>query len=217
MYVKDLTAGKLDSCAQVGRFVGYDSESKGYQIYWPHKCSVTVEQNVIFNEDDILIKTDTIVISGNTLAEGEIDKVIQHSATSNLENEQAELQQDLNEPENQPENPELPTNSIPFTPTEALPPESLQLQAPREPDLDPQVELNTGCGHRACHPPGHYAKLNKGLETNFTAIESDEEVENADEALFVEDADLYTSPFADYALGISLGSEPKTLDEALHS
>ena len=111
----------------------------------------------------------------------------------------------------------MPTNSIPFTPTEALPPESLQLQAPREPDLDPQVELNTGCGHRACHPPGHYVKLNKGLEANFAAIKSDEEVKNADEALFVEDADLYTSPFADYALGISLGSEPKTLDEALHS
>jgi hypothetical protein len=29
-YVKDLTAGKLDARAQVGRFVGYDFESKGY-------------------------------------------------------------------------------------------------------------------------------------------------------------------------------------------
>ena len=36
-YVKDLKAGKLDARAQVGRFVGYDSESKGYRIYWPHK------------------------------------------------------------------------------------------------------------------------------------------------------------------------------------
>jgi hypothetical protein len=27
-YVKDLTAGKLDSWAQIGRFIGYDSESK---------------------------------------------------------------------------------------------------------------------------------------------------------------------------------------------
>ena len=32
-YVKDLAAGKLDACARVGHFVGYDSESKGYQIY----------------------------------------------------------------------------------------------------------------------------------------------------------------------------------------
>jgi len=29
-YVKDLTAGKLDSRARIGCFVGYDSESKGY-------------------------------------------------------------------------------------------------------------------------------------------------------------------------------------------
>jgi hypothetical protein len=42
-YVKDLKAGKLDSRAQVGRFVGYDSETKGYRIYWPNKRSVTIE------------------------------------------------------------------------------------------------------------------------------------------------------------------------------
>jgi hypothetical protein len=36
-YVKDLKAGKLDARAKIGRFVGYDSESKGYWIYWPNK------------------------------------------------------------------------------------------------------------------------------------------------------------------------------------
>src|ERR1700720_3763562 len=36
-YVKDLKAKKLDARAQLGRFVGYDSESKGYRIYWPTK------------------------------------------------------------------------------------------------------------------------------------------------------------------------------------
>ena len=49
-YVKDLKAGKLDACAKVGRFVGYDSESKEYRIYWPGKRSVSVKLNVIFNE-----------------------------------------------------------------------------------------------------------------------------------------------------------------------
>ena len=34
-YVKDLKAGKLDACAKVGQFVGYNPESKGYWIYWP--------------------------------------------------------------------------------------------------------------------------------------------------------------------------------------
>ena len=69
--MKDLTTGKLDSPAQVGHFIGYDSESEGYHIYWPHKHTVTVEQNVIFNEDDVLIKTDSMAISSDILAEGE--------------------------------------------------------------------------------------------------------------------------------------------------
>ena len=51
--MKDLKAGKLDAQAKVGRFVGYDTESKGYHVYWPGKRSVTVEQNVIFNSDNI--------------------------------------------------------------------------------------------------------------------------------------------------------------------
>ena len=36
-YVKDLKARKLDSRAQLSRFVGYDLESKGCRIYWPGK------------------------------------------------------------------------------------------------------------------------------------------------------------------------------------
>ena len=36
-YVKDLKARKLDARAKVGCFIGYDSESKGYRIYWPGK------------------------------------------------------------------------------------------------------------------------------------------------------------------------------------
>jgi hypothetical protein len=36
-YVKDLGAGKLDACAKKGCFIWYDSESKGFRIYWPEK------------------------------------------------------------------------------------------------------------------------------------------------------------------------------------
>ena len=46
-YVKDLKARKLDSRAQLGHFVGYDLESKGFHIYWPTKWSVMAEQNVV--------------------------------------------------------------------------------------------------------------------------------------------------------------------------
>lgn len=36
-YVKDLKAGTLDACAQVGQFTGYNPEFKGYHIYWTKK------------------------------------------------------------------------------------------------------------------------------------------------------------------------------------
>ena len=78
-YVKDLKAGKLDARAQVGRFVGYDSESKGYRIYWPEKRTVSVERNVVFNENDVHSVENITVIPGDSLAEGEKDKIIQQS------------------------------------------------------------------------------------------------------------------------------------------
>jgi hypothetical protein len=76
-YVKDLKAGKLDAWAKKGRFFGYDSESKGYRIYWPEKRSVTVEWNVIFNQDNAHTSDDTAIIYGEAQSEEEKDKVIQ--------------------------------------------------------------------------------------------------------------------------------------------
>jgi hypothetical protein len=42
-YVKDLEAEKLDAQAKKGQFIGYDSKSKEYKIYWLKKRSVTIE------------------------------------------------------------------------------------------------------------------------------------------------------------------------------
>lgn len=67
-YVKDLKAGKFEPRAQVGRFVGYDSESKGYRIYWR-------------------TSDESVTLSGGALSEGEMEsrKVIQ-STTNSIKN-----------------------------------------------------------------------------------------------------------------------------------
>ena len=164
------------------------------------------------------MKNGHVIISGDVLAEGKRDKVIQHpSNIPKPKDKQPEPQQELNEPENQLKTSELHSNSIPFPPTEALPPEPSKLQVPIGPEIDPQVEPNTGCGHRVHCTPGYYARLNKGLDANLVSIEeSDGEVENApEEALFAVDGDLYAPHLADYALGTLLRSELKMLDEAL--
>ena len=69
-YVKDLDAGKLDPKARVGRFVGYDSESKGYRIYWPKQKSISVERNVVFNVSDVTLEEVNVPIPMDALAEG---------------------------------------------------------------------------------------------------------------------------------------------------
>ena len=89
-YVKDLKAGKLDARVQQGCFVGYESESKGYRIYWPTKRLVSVERNVVFTENDILEKENTTLTVGvQSEGENEKEKVIQHPENVNEVENQA--------------------------------------------------------------------------------------------------------------------------------
>ena len=76
-YVKDLNVGKLESRAQIECFFGYNSESKGYRIYWLDKHSITVEQSVVFNKSNVCSNNTTAIIPGDALAEGKRNKVIQ--------------------------------------------------------------------------------------------------------------------------------------------
>jgi len=120
-YVKDLKAGKLESRAQMGRFMGYDSESKGYRIYWPQKRSVTVERNVVFNENDVQTLENFTNIQSDLLAEGERDKVIQQPE-NNIEKAEDPDSQSVSHPEtehkiNETNRTPPPSNSVPFPST----------------------------------------------------------------------------------------------------
>ena len=91
-YMKDLVAGKLDARAKKGHFVGYDSESKGYQIHWPEKCLIMVKRNVVFNQDDTNTLEDTAIIYDEVMSEGEKEKIIQ-----NLQNNVKDVKKSVNE------------------------------------------------------------------------------------------------------------------------
>ena len=120
----------------------------------------TVEWDVIFNQEDVLTKSDHVVIPGDVLSEGEKNKVIQHSKNN--------TKTDVGQPDQQikqnleTQNLKIPEsfhNSILFPPSEES-----QQQAPDGLETDPVIEPNMGCGHRPHHAPGDYARLNKGLE-----------------------------------------------------
>ena len=214
-YVKDLKAGKLDAHAKLGRFVGYDSESKGFRIYWPNKWSVTVECDVIFNQEDVLTKNDHVVIPGDVLSEGEKDKVIQHpKKTTKTNAEQPDQQIKQNSESQNLKIPESSHNSIPFPLSEEP-----QQQAPDGLETDLVIKPNMGCGHRPHPAPGHYARLNKGLEAKLAMAEESDGDNNTlpEEALFAAIGDMSVLLLADFTLGSLMGTEPKTLDEVLHT
>ena len=54
-WVKDIKAGKLDRRSKHGRFVGFDLDSRGYQIYFEAERRVNVEREVLFDYDRPLV------------------------------------------------------------------------------------------------------------------------------------------------------------------
>ena len=162
-YIKDLTAGKLEAWAKKGCFVRYNSESKSYQIYWPKKQSITIERNVIFNQDDATTHDDMAIIYGEVLSEGEKEKVIQNpqNNATNIEQSTNEDSEDQQAPEKESEPHQSPksTNSIHFPTSE---------EPQNDPDPEPQdtsQPSNQQYGHGQWARPekGHYKAMNKGL------------------------------------------------------
>jgi hypothetical protein len=60
IWVKVNSVGKLDVRGLLGRFVGYDDESKAIRIYWPDSRSIGIECDVLFGKDSPNL-TDEIV------------------------------------------------------------------------------------------------------------------------------------------------------------
>ncbi|KAF8815816.1 hypothetical protein BYT27DRAFT_7034917, partial [Phlegmacium glaucopus] len=51
--VHDTSGSKLDGRSKIGRWMGFDVETKdGHHVYWPERRTVTVERSVKFNVDD---------------------------------------------------------------------------------------------------------------------------------------------------------------------
>jgi Reverse transcriptase (RNA-dependent DNA polymerase)/gag-polypeptide of LTR copia-type/Integrase core domain/GAG-pre-integrase domain/Zinc knuckle len=52
VWVRNEKKAKLGGRVDEGVWVGIDEKSKGFRVYWPKKCTVTVERNVYFNEQE---------------------------------------------------------------------------------------------------------------------------------------------------------------------
>jgi hypothetical protein len=61
VWVKRTQSSKLGSKVKIGRFIGYDEESKGYRIYWEDRRAVTVERDVYFDKRSALAPETTLI------------------------------------------------------------------------------------------------------------------------------------------------------------
>ena len=166
-YVKLKNAGKR---ASKGRFVGYDNESKGYQIFWPEKHAVSIERNVVFNPGDSFEESVEII------NEEEQSKVLQ-----NLTEKTSEIP--VENPSNQNLNENQNKNLLPEDPAPLNIPTALEhsiedstpivepLHRSRLCNKLPEPEPNTGCGFQARKAPGAYQRLNQGLDANTVFID----------------------------------------------
>ena len=61
VWVHTAEATKLDGQSKLGKWVGFDEISNGHQIYWPNKCSVTIECSVKFANGDMIIPSIPVI------------------------------------------------------------------------------------------------------------------------------------------------------------
>jgi hypothetical protein len=220
-YVKDLKARKLDSRAQVGHFVGYDSESKGYRIYWPGKRLVTVEQNVVFNQTNIHTPDKHAIIPGDSLAEEERNKIIQ-PPSNNAENsvKTADMPESGIKPDTQTiSNPQTEDETVPnlqepqTTSSVPFPP----ISQPDSESKDNNDELHKyGHGkHVAPKPQGIYKKMHGGLVARIAYAESLDDKDSPSVEFPDDHKNMSIDLPPDFALVGGPNSEPRMLDEAL--
>ena len=66
---------KLDGRSKVGRWMGYDEETKdGHRVYWPERRTISVERSVKFNFDDEVV-VGTLPLEGENAGNEEVERL----------------------------------------------------------------------------------------------------------------------------------------------
>ena len=65
VWVHNDKGSKLEGCSKIGKWVGFDEESThAHWIYWPDRRTVSVERNVKFDENSVLIPNVDMPLEG---------------------------------------------------------------------------------------------------------------------------------------------------------
>ena len=58
--IHTLGGSKLDERAKIGRWISFNEISNGHRIYWPNKCSVSVEWSIQIVNDNVVLLSKPI-------------------------------------------------------------------------------------------------------------------------------------------------------------
>ena len=191
--------------------MSYGNVTKGYRIYCPTKRSISVERNIVFNENDVTSAENITLTSGDISVVGERDKDIQSIPKSSesvedldtLEENGSQQKQEEDEDESEPQ----PSNSIPFPST------SIENTEDAPEITNETHDQGYGRGQCARRALGEYRALNEGL---VAAVENGVKLQNnntSSDYSEIEETDHHLP--LDFAFVGSLCLELKTLDEAL--
>ena len=110
-WVKRLDVGKLEPRAEIGRFVGVDSESKGLRIYWPGKNRVSIERDVYFNEKDVY-EPEEVLIEGDSNTHTNFNAPQPSTSSQPIENAETNTIEPDNPAQVMPDSPIIPPEPL---------------------------------------------------------------------------------------------------------
>jgi hypothetical protein len=164
VWVRNLKGNKLDARGLLARWVGFDKESThAHRVYWPEKHSLSVERDVRFTSDTVIVYTpsSTYPVSQSQVQAQPQAQVpqIQPAATPSPKTVQPMQQPDANDPD-AAAIPDLPDDDAddqgqalgdddvplsPLTPIEQTPPPPPPPKVPRKPKPLPLPLGNPPC------------------------------------------------------------------------
>jgi hypothetical protein len=126
IWVKVNGVGKLDARGRLGRFVGYNDESKAIRIYWPDSRSIGIEHDVLFGKDSPNL-TDEIVEIVIDSSPPQVQQMLEVTCVTTP----------------------APTTTIPSQPAPTSPPKA-------DPKDDTPAQPTQRSTRAASKPPGYY-------------------------------------------------------------
>jgi hypothetical protein len=178
VWVRNFKGTKLDARGLMARWVGFDKESThAHRVYWPEKHSLSVERDVRFTSDTVIVYTPSTPYpvsqaQGQVQPQAQVQPATIPSSTAAPPAPQFDPNAPYtvpipDSPDDEPEGPEQVQSDedSPLTPIEEMPPPLTPPKAPKKPKPPPLPLADLRRSTRIPVPSGYHQRLASGEGT----------------------------------------------------